>query len=298
MMRRQWVAGIVVVAVLGGCGSTEDGIDTGSPDRLHGQARDALTRYDEAVRDSDGGPAFVPIGEPIGQRGDWEVATGDNNKQALSAGFIDAAMALPQPPGPTGTVTWASGETRTVRLIGALEALGQVAAVPHGDCSGCTPLAVTGARLSTQRVESSRGPATVPVWEYTLRGTAVRVTVLAVDRTSTVRVVPRSWDPYNAPGGLAVESAATTARGRELTVAFTGSPGPASEPCGADYTAEAVESDRAVVIIVEERRHASDDTCPAIGARRTAVAALAAPLGDRAVLEVQQGLPVPVTVRG
>ena len=37
---------------------------------------------------------------------------------------------------------------------------------------------------------------------------------------------------------------------RELTVSFTGSVGPASEPCGADYTGLAVESANAVVIVV------------------------------------------------
>jgi hypothetical protein len=34
--------------------------------------------------------------------------------------------------------------------------------------------------------------------------------------------------------------------------------------------------------------------CTSVGARRTAEVELAAPLGDRAVLEVVQGLPVPV----
>jgi hypothetical protein len=36
--------------------------------------------------------------------------------------------------------------------------------------------------------------------------------------------------------------------------------------------------------------------CPAIGAERKATVNLAQPLGERAVLEVRQGLPVPVTI--
>ena len=35
-------------------------------------------------------------------------------------------------------------------------------------------------------------------------------------------------------------------------MSFTGAVGPASRPCGADYTAQAVESARAVVVIVYE----------------------------------------------
>jgi hypothetical protein len=36
--------------------------------------------------------------------------------------------------------------------------------------------------------------------------------------------------------------------------------------------------------------------CDLVGYRREATVQLAAPLGDRAVLEVKQGLPVPVTL--
>lgn len=36
--------------------------------------------------------------------------------------------------------------------------------------------------------------------------------------------------------------------------------------------------------------------CSAVGARRTATATLAAPLGSRAVLDIQQGTPVPLVL--
>ena len=92
-----------------------------------------------------------------------------------------------------------------------------------------------------------------------------------------------------------MESASVGADDRELVVTFTGAPKPGSEGCGADYEAEAVESARAVVVIVVEHRNSPFQTCPGIGARRTATVQLAEPLADRAVLEVKQGLPVPVT---
>jgi hypothetical protein len=66
-----------------------------------------------------------------------------------------------------------------------------------------------------------------------------------------------------------------------------------------DYTAEAIESELAVVVIVHERPYdgsgASTTACDLAGALRTAKVTLGYPLGKRAVLEVQQGLPVPVT---
>ena len=53
-------------------------------------------------------------------------------------------------------------------------------------------------------------------------------------------------------------------------------------------------SDPTVVVIVTEHRHGLFEACRLVGATRTAVVDLAAPLGERAVLEVKEGLPVPV----
>jgi len=76
-----------------------------------------------------------------------------------------------------------------------------------------------------------------------------------------------------------------------------GAPLPGDQPCGEDYTGDAVESDLAVVVIVTRHAHATfGGGCSAVGADRNAVVTLAAPLGERAVLEVQQGLPVPVVL--
>ncbi|HEU4424489.1 MAG TPA: hypothetical protein VFR67_18325 [Pilimelia sp.] len=303
MARGRWKVWIAVVAtaLLGGCGPGGNGAgNSGAPDgegmdRMRQQAREALARYDKAILDAGDRPHFVPVGELTGQIGDWEPDKGDN-KAALMSGRIVAAAALPTAPQPTGKVTWKSGATQTFRLISADEALRQLAAAGAGDCPHCTPLQVTGARLATAQIETTRGPATAPAWEYTLKGTAVRVTRVAVAASAAITVTPPPWDPYNAPGGLAIESATTAATNKRLTVVFTGAPGPGSEPCGADYSAEAVESANAVVVIVITHPHAADETCTAIGARRTTTVELARPLGERAVLEVQQGLPVPVTI--
>jgi hypothetical protein len=301
MAGRGWMLWIALAAVLAGCGQAGDdpaGLGPGGDDldRLREQAHDALARYDEAVADAGGSPRFVPVGELTGMRGNWEPANGDNNKAALAAGRVVAAGALPAAPNPIGQVVWANGATRTFPLISADEALNQLTAAGTGDCPDCVTLEVTGARLTTTPIQTTRGPATAPAWEYSLKGTAVRVTRVAVAGSAIVTVTPPSWDPYNPPGGLAIDSATTTMRGRQLTVTFTGSPGRASQPCGADYRAEAVESANAVVVIVIEQRNAADEACSAIGAPRTTTVDLAGPLGERAVLEVQQGLPVPLTI--
>jgi hypothetical protein len=103
-------------------------------------------------------------------------------------------------------------------------------------------------------------------------------------------------DEVGSPLGLAIDSASGSVSGTELTVAFVGAPDPGDKPCGEDYTAEAVESDLAVVVIVTRHPHLTIGGCSAVGARRTAIATLAAPLGYRVVLDLQQGTPVQVAL--
>ncbi len=148
--------------------------------------------------------------------------------------------------------------------------------------------------MTTGPIETSRGSATAPVWDLTVEGTAVTVTRAAI--ADAIAVVLPPWNPDDPPVGLAIDSASGTVGGRQLTVAFIGAPLPGDQPCGEDYTAEAVESDLAVVVIVTRHPHMTIGACTAEGAPRTAALELAAPLGERTVLEVQQGRPVPVTL--
>ncbi|MEH0843130.1 hypothetical protein V6U81_12160 [Micromonospora sp. CPCC 205711] len=291
---RRWLVWVAAVAVLGGCGAIGSGPGGDDLDRLRQQAHDALTRYDKAVLDAGEAQSFVPVGELTGQLGDWEAANGDNNKQALLAGRVVPATALPTVGQSTGKVVWENGRTQPVPLMSAEETLAQLRAA-GGDCE-CVPLEVTAARLTAVRIPTTRGPATAPAWEYTLKGTAVRLTRIAVAPSAAIVVTPPPWGPEQPRGGLAIESATGSTTSRRLTVAFTGSPGPASQPCGADYSAEAVESVNALVVIVNERPHGDGESCGDVGARRTATVDLAQPLGERAVLEVQQGLPVALTI--
>ncbi|GAA0798658.1 hypothetical protein [Spirilliplanes yamanashiensis] len=292
-MRGGRVAAVLAVAVLAGCGG-QGGAPVAAPDtteQVRAQARAALTRYDEAVARAGEPRRFIPVEQLTGLRGSTDEKSG-----GLGAGLAVATGPLPGAPAATGRVRWADGSTEAVPLIGAGEALAQMSAQGAVDCAGCTPARVTGARLVQVDIGTTRGRATAPAWEFTVEGADARLTRVAVGPARTVVVTPPSWDPYDTPAGIGVESATTTAAGTELTVSLVGSRGPASEPCGADYAAEAVESAAAVVVIVHETRHSADDVCPAIGHARTAVARLARPLGERSVLEVREGRPVPVTI--
>lgn len=280
------------MALLVAAGCTALPGSAGASDVLRRQAQSALARWETAAASSDAGVVFV--GELTRQVGDWEEAIGSDGKIALLAGRLEPAVALPTAIPAAAELRWPDGASRTVELLSAAAALAEIRSSGDASCGGCRPLRVTGAELTTATMDTSRGPASTPVWSYALEGTAVRIVRVAV--ASKVSVVPPSWDPMAAPQGIAIDSAKLLDE-RRLLVSFVGAPGPGTEPCGADYSAEAVESARAVVVIVVEHRNPTPGACTAVGAVRTAEVVLASPLGDRAVLEVQQGLPVAVTRR-
>jgi hypothetical protein len=203
-----------------------------------------------------------------GQIGDWEEAVGDNNKRALMAGIVASASPLAEEAPPDGEVTWQDGTTTKVPLLAAQDAI-----------------------VAVESTTDARGPATAPIWEFTVQGTAVKVTRVAIANPVVV-----SPDEVGSQLGLAIDSASGSVSGTELTVAFVGAPDPGDKPCGEDYTAEAVESDLAVVVIVTRHPHLTIGACSAVGARRTATATLAAPLGDRVVLDLQTGAAVQVVL--
>jgi hypothetical protein len=273
----------------GGSGLLETGRSQQPEDPLHDQAHAALARWADAVRRS-GGASITFVGDLTGQIGTWEQANGQN-KAALMAGMIEAAHGLPGEPS-RDQVKWLDGTTIDVGVLSAADTLAALVESAAGSCDDCEPLEITDANLATQLVDTSRGPANVPIWVYSIAGTTVKVTRVAVDESITVD--PPPWNANNPPQGIAIDSATGSPDSKKLTVSFIGAPDAADKPCGADYTAEAVESDLAVVVIVEEHRHAAVESCDGVGAIRAAKLTLDDVLGTRAVLEVQQGLPVTV----
>jgi len=290
-------AALLVAMMLSAC------VQTGPPlsgervtEREFAQAREALARWAAAVEAGGGTQSFVPVGELTAQIGDWEEEVGDNNKSALYAGMLEAAVALPTEVPGEAAVRWDDGRTMAVRTISAQQALRALVAAGDKGCPTCVPLRVTGARLSTAKLLTSRGPATTPAWEFTLKGTKVIVTRIAVAASDVIVVTPPPWDSSASPIGTRIDGATRTADGRQLIVAFIGWPEGRDRPCGADYSAEAVESDTAIVVIVVTHPNGAAVACRLVGATRTATASLARPLGERTVLEIMQGLPVSVVL--
>ena len=265
--------------------------------RIHARAQAELDQWAAAVAAAGGSQSFVPVGDLTGQIGDWEIGVGENDKIALMAGAVEAGFPLPTDTPPGALVRWDDGTTWMPPTISAQAALAALQG-GHGapTCPTCSSLQVTGARFTTARIETSRGPATAPAWEFTLAGTAVKVTRIAVAPAGVVAIDASSLPSIDGWAGPSVELATGHASGLELTVTFTGAPDSGDKPCGADYSGQAIESATAIVVIVTEHPNPSPVGCRLVGARRTASVALAAPLAGRAVLDISQGLPVSVTL--
>ena len=294
---RRWIAGFGVVALaltLAACARTPASSDVSpmSPEQekalLHQQAASALARWDAAAGPVTG-PLFLPVRDGVSQVGDWEPNLVPEKSDLLRLDIRDPGN-LPAAPMPTAPVRWADGVATNLPMIAASEALG-VIAKPTKCQATCVQLELAGVDLITGTVLTTRGPATAPVWQFHIKGSAVLVQVPAVTGPK-VAWTPPPWDSANRPVGLQFNSAEGSVTGKSLTISFVGAEFGADKPCGVDYPTEAVESPRAVVVIIYERRHSAGDTCDMVGHLRTATVALSSPLGERAVLEVVTGSPI------
>ncbi|GIF72024.1 hypothetical protein [Asanoa siamensis] len=290
-MRWLRIAPVFVLLVAGCTGGPRD-VDPGPG--LAAQRRtagDVLARWDRAAT----GGEMVVVGGLGGLRqvGDWETSVGDNNKAALQAGLFEAAGGLPAAPD-RAVIRPVQGPERPVRTLSAAAALDRAKraatrAAPAA-CGTCEPLRVTGADPTETDLLTVGGPVTAPAWEFRLEGTEVRLVASAVADGEATELAAFGR-PADQPAANWVESARPL-EGPALDVSFSAAPGGADEPCGADYTGAAVESTRAVVVLVGMTRTHEAGVCPTIAAVRRITVPLREPLGDRVVLQLYTGLPI------
>jgi hypothetical protein len=281
---------------------------TGSPSplqaHLRAQAVTALERWEAVATAADrvtviayGGPALP---EWSGSVGEWEPALRENAELAATSGKVFAATALPISSPPPGVVVWPDGSRREVGVVSAADALRDVRAGKVDECAKCVPLRITGARLGTARLDTVRGEATAPAWEFTVEGSTARLTRIAIAPADLHPISPLVTTTRGPPQ---VRQATVDATGRRLTSRFVGGHATGDRPCDADYTSEVAESAHAVVVIVYADIQAVRGTsgssrgaiiCETTDHEYTITNTLATPLGDRAVIELSQGIPVPL----
>jgi hypothetical protein len=257
------------------------------------QAQQLLDDWARHVELAGSAPITFPDGLIRG--GGWHGDNANDSKIAFLNGSFHEATTLSTETPEDGEIVWSNGKSQTVELLSASEAFRGLIANSEGGtaCDECPPLEVTGAHLTTVDAATTEGDARVPAWEFVFQPDQRPLQPISIVAVWGAN----GWPGANLGGatndGMPAQFAYGRSDSRELTVSFVGSPWAVANPCGADYTAQAVESDLAVAVIIEE--HGSNQpaqACPALGGLRTAVVQLSRPLGDRTVLDVNYAVPV------
>jgi hypothetical protein len=265
-----------------GCGTVTAGSDDMDP------APETRTRAHEVAEAWDGSPAadawlkgYFPMADAVQPPED--AFHNENDKKAYQRQNFELRGDLPGSGQQEGKVTWRDGGSLTLPLMGAQEAYKTVdrtdAPAPR--------LVVTGAKLGETTLVTSRGPATVPAWLFTVEGydtplkrVAVRPSKLPKPPIGPARDTPTEtlWELNRL-----VEVAAD---GRSVTVlAHHGS-------CDDGPAVDVLETDGSVVLSgyvvgMEEGLCTSD-----LRAKKVTVE-LDRPLAERLLLDAFTGRPVP-----
>ncbi|MFE2314982.1 hypothetical protein ACFXC8_17760 [Streptomyces sp. NPDC059441] len=191
--------------------------------------------------------------------------------------------ALPALPRKDGEVRWKSGASLTLPLLEARKAYETVA---RGGNDG-PHLTVTGAKPGEMTLATSRGPATVPAWLFTLEGydtplkrAAVGPSKLPESPIGPIRnVAAHALTPLDRLAGV-------TGDGRSITVlADHGS-------CDSGPAVHVLET-RTSVVLSASVLGARKGPCTGEMIRARVTVKLARPLGDRILLDAHTGRPVP-----
>jgi hypothetical protein len=218
----------------------------------------------------------------------------DEAKEAFGNGNL--VYTGPPPSGaPTGVISWANGATTKVPVLSEAQVFRALKNNTGGRCPSCqtTPLAVTGAQPTTMAVATSRGTAQVPAWAFTVSGANGLVFQSALPPgsyvpESSVRPPAENLGPLGKAFVGTGTSALAGNDGRTLKMTLPGA------PCDPAATWGGLAAEVGNVVVVGGWIY---DPHPAAACASALIAIpvtvrLAAPLGDRVILDAATGLPV------
>lgn len=265
-----------VLAATAGCGD----------ETVTGDGGDALAERARLVADAwDGSAAaawragYHPTGEAI-QLPHGGLHDGAD-QQAYERRNFKLSGTLPGAGPKEGTVAWAAGESATRPLVGAKEAYDTLAGPRLDSKSQLTVIAV---ELGAMRMPTSRGPASVPAWVYTLDGYATPLKQAAAVPSESPR--PPIKPARDLPGHPLNRLLDVSDDGRTVTVvALHG-------VCDDGPAVAALESHGSVVLSASVTGQDEDSVCTTQGELERVEVRLRKPLGDRVLLDAHSGSPV------
>jgi hypothetical protein len=171
-------------------GDNGDDTDPGPASPRMEEVADAWQGSDEAAEWREG---YYPIDGPV-QLPDGGLAEG-RDQRAYNRGAFTLDTALPNGTTRDQRIRWENGESMWVTPMSAEAALG---IVDTGAAQGPGPtLEVTGAEAGETQLHTSRGPATVPAWHFTIEGydTPLIIASVEVPEALNAPVGPMEGDP-------------------------------------------------------------------------------------------------------
>ncbi|MFF2847453.1 hypothetical protein ACFVT5_14100 [Streptomyces sp. NPDC058001] len=266
------------LGTVAGCGSQQEAsVSTQAPaDR----ARQVAAAWDGSPAAAAWRAGYYPVGEvmQLPQGG----LRGKNDKHAYEDQSFVLQGTLPATRPKNGRVAWAGGGSLTRPLLAADESYETLAG---GHVDGKPHLTVTGAKLGEMRVATSRGPAVVPAWLFTLDGYDSPLKQAAVMPSKLPRPpIKRASDVPGYPLNRLVQ---ISADGRSVTVvALHG-------VCDDGPVVDVLETPDSVVLSASVKDRKDGDTCTKQGKLQEVTVQLDRPAGDRVLLDGVTGRPVP-----
>ncbi|GAP47140.1 hypothetical protein [Streptomyces azureus] len=276
----------VGAGAVAGCGS-EKADGTGAEARptesarLEARARQVADAWDGSEAAEQWHRGYYPMSEVVqlpenGLRNEAD-------ERAYETGNFELRADLSAAPPKDGQAKWETGGSLTMQIMEAQQAYKAL----DRDSSPGPRLTVTGAELGEMTLVTSRGPATVPAWLFTLDGydTPLKRAAVTPSKLPEPPIKPARDIPTDvlAPLGGLVEVAAD---GRSVTVVAT------HGSCDEGPAVNALETDGSVVLSASVAG-ASDGDCASEMRGRTVTVKLDRPVGDRILLDASTGRPVP-----
>jgi hypothetical protein len=251
---------------------------------------------------------YVPLQDPTVLPADPGFT--EDRKHAFLAGWYRDGVPLPATKPADGTVRFPDG-TLTVPLLSAAEAYRQLdqgdpppcaaarpaAPVPSQSAasgsvssapnSACIPLTVTGVKLGSVTVRTSRGDAAVPAWLFTIEELAAPIARLAVAPAAITPVPAASLSAPQLPEGFVTAQDLTGVDGAKLSYRL------GVGACDKEIEPLVHESDDVIVVGGAVRR--SDEPCTMQLLLHPVTVTLDRPVGARPVLDAGSGQPLLLT---
>ncbi|MER5437027.1 hypothetical protein [Streptomyces sp. NPDC002790] len=269
--------GLVAAAA---CGSGK--VAEGGGDALAERARRVADAWDGSSAAAAWRAGYHPTGEAVQlPRGGLR---GVADQQAYERQNFKVRGTLPGAGAKDGKVTWAAagGESVTRPLVGAKEAYESPAGLR---VDGVPQLMVERVELGRMRMSTSRGPASVPAWVFTLAGYASPLKQAAAVPSKTPR--PPIEAAHDLPGFPLDRLLRVSADGRAVTVvAMHG-------VCADGPAVDVLETRGSVVLSASVTGREDDRNCTSQGKLERVEVRLSKPLGERVLLDAHSGKPVP-----